>query len=322
MHNNEALILGIGGQDGFFLSTLLSEKGYNLTGVLLSSDMVSDTIPHLPRNNLRLVQGSICDEALMRQLIRDTKPSQIYNLAGISFIPYSWDFPQEVARINGFAVAQLLDIIRQECPTSRFFQAGSSEIFGHSPASFPQNENTPFRPDNPYGSSKVFTVHLVENFRSHFGLFACTGILYNHESHWRGPQFVTRKISLAAASAKFGKSSPVHLGNLKALRDWSYAGDVVEGIWLMMTASKPKDYVIASGKLHSVEDVLNIAFNHVNLSWENFVEFDEAFNRPLETVSLCGDPTALKNELGWKPRMTFDGLIRMMVDKDMERLCN
>jgi GDPmannose 4,6-dehydratase len=318
MKTDEALILGIGGQDGLFLSLLLAEKGFKITGILLPSDMSAETLGHLPHESVRLVQGSICDERLIREIVREVKPAQIYNLAGISFIPHSWESPQEVANTNGFAVAQLLSIIKQEHPKARFFQAGSSEIFGHTPASFPQNENTPFSPDNPYGSSKVFAIHLVRNFRSQFGLFACTGILYNHESQWRGRQFVTRKITLAAASARLGKDSSIRLGNINALRDWSYAGDVVEGMWLMMAANEPKDYVIASGSLHSVRDILDIAFEHVDLSWKDFVEFDESLNRPLESVSLCGDPVAIKNELDWKPRMSFEDMIRMMVEADMK----
>ncbi len=320
MKTDEALILGIGGQDGFFLSQLLAEKGYKITGVLLPSDMSSDTLNHLSRYSVRPVRGSICDECLMRRIIKEVKPAQIYNLAGISFIPYSWESPQEVANTNGFAVAQLLSIIKQEHPTAKFFQAGSSEVFGHNPASFPQNENTPFNPDNPYGSSKVFAVHLVRNFRSQFGLFGCSGILYNHESQWRGRQFVTRKITLAAASARLGRNISLRLGNLSASRDWSYAGDVVEGMWLMMNADEPRDYVIASGKLHSVRDILDIAFEHVGFSWEDFVQFDESLNRPLESVPLCGDPGSIRRELGWNPRMSFEGMIRMMVESDIKLL--
>jgi len=320
MTERRALILGIGGQDGYFMSRLLTEKGYGITGVLLPSDMSSETIRNLPQDNLRLVQGSVCDEELMRKIIRDDLPEQMYNFAGISFIPYSWDAPGDVARINGFAVGQILNIIRQEAPECRAFQAGSSEMFGHNPSSSPQDEETPFNPDNPYGSSKVFAAHLVRNYRSHFGLFACTGILYNHESPVRPPNFVTRKITQAAASIKAGRQTSMKLGNLEAVRDWSYAGDIVEAMWLMMTSDEPKDYVLASGKLHSVKDVLRTAFGHVALSWEDHVEIDQSLNRPLEPLPLCGNPSKIMTELNWKPRATFQDVIRMMVDEDLKKL--
>lgn len=320
MSKKRALILGVGGQDGYFMSRLLTEKGYGVTGVLRPEDMAAETIPHLPHNNLRLVQGSICDEDLMRNIIREDSPEQIYNFAGMSFIPYSWEAPEHVARINGFAVGQILNIIRQEAPECRFFQAGSSEMFGHDPAACPQDEETPFNPDNPYGASKVFATHLVRSYRSHFGIFASTGILYNHESPWRRPQFVTRKITRAAAVISLGKDVSVTLGNLDALRDWSYAGDIVEAMWLMTTAEEPNDYVLASGKLHSVKDVLKTAFGHVGLSWEEYVKIDQSLNRPLESVPLCGNPSKIERALHWKPRVQFENVIRMMVDKDLENL--
>ena len=320
MSEKRALILGIGGQDGYFLSRLLTEKGYGITGVLRLEDMTAETIPHLPHDNLRLVQGSICDEDLIRQIILEEAPQLIFNLAGISFIPHSWDAPQDVARINGFAVGQILNIIRQEAPQCRFFQAGSSEMFGHDPASSPQDEETPFNPDNPYGSSKVFAAHLVRNYRSHFGVFACTGILYNHESPWRRPEFVTRKITQAAAAISLGKEVSLTLGNLNAVRDWSYAGDIVEAMWLMMTADEPNDYVLASGKLHSVKNVLTVAFGRVGLSWEEHVRIDQSLNRPREPVPLCGNPFKMKRDLRWTPRVQFEDLIRMMVDRDVEKL--
>jgi GDPmannose 4,6-dehydratase len=320
MSNKRALILGMGGQDAFFMSWLLVRQGYQITGVLLPSDMFAPTIPHLPAQGVRLVQGDICDEALMRRIIRDEKPEHIYNFAGISFIPYSWESPGQVAWINGSAVGNILNAIRQEYPESRFFQAGSSEMFGHSPLASPQNEDTPFRPDNPYGSSKVLAAHLLENYRSRFGLFACVGILYNHESEWRHPRFVTRKITSAAASIKTLKAGRLKLGNLEAVRDWSYAGDIVEAIWLMMTAHEAKDYVLASGIVHSVRDVLETAFGHLGLDWEEHVENDSSLNRPLEPISLCGDPSRAMNELGWKPKLRFQDFIKLMVDTDITRL--
>jgi GDPmannose 4,6-dehydratase len=315
-----ALILGIGGQDGYFMSWLLTEKGYGVTGVLRTEDLAAETVPHLPHHNLRLVKGSICDQDLMEKIIREESPELIYNFAGISFIPYSWEAPGEVARVNGFAVAQILSIIRQEAPECRFFQAGSSEMFGHAPATSPQDEDTPFNPDNPYGSSKVFAANLTRNCRSHFGLFACTGILYNHESSWRRPEFVTRKITQAAAAISLGQDVAVILGNLDGARDWSYAGDIVEAMWLMTTAPEPEDYVLASGTLHSVRDVLNTAFGHVGLVWEDHVQIDQSLNRPVEAVPLCGNPSKIMTRLRWTPLVRFEDLICRMVDEDLQRI--
>jgi len=256
----------------------------------------------------------------LTEIVREEKPEHIYNFAGISFVPFSWECPQEVARINGLAVGQLLSIVKRESPRSRFFQACSSEMYGHNPESSPQDEKTPFRPDNPYGSSKVFAAHLVQNYRSHFGIFACTGIMYNHESEWRGSNFVTRKITMGAAAIKMGTNDTLTMGNIYGVRDWSYAGDFIEGMWLMMSADEPKDYVLASGKLHRVKDVLEIAFSCLGLSWEDYVHVDASLNRPSEALPLCGDPTLIKQELSWRPRMQFEDLIRMMVDRDLARL--
>lgn len=320
MDDKRALILGMGGQDAYFMTRLLFQRGYRVSGVLLPSNMSAPTIPHLQDQGARLIQGDICDEALVRRIIREEKPEHIYNFAGISFIPYSWDAPGQVAWVNGSAVGNILNAIRQEHPECRFFQAGSSEMFGHCPLISPQNEDTPFRPDNPYGSSKVLAANLVSNYRSRFGLMASVGVLYNHESEWRHPRFVTRKITSAAASIKTLKTGRLKLGNLEAVRDWSYAGDIVEAIWLMMTGPEVKDYVLASGMVHSVREVLEIAFNHVGLDWEEHVEYDSALNRPLEPLPLCGDPSRARNELGWKPRLQFEDLIKLMVDEDMTRL--
>jgi len=315
-----ALILGIGGQDGYFMSWCLTRNKYHVTGLLLPSDLSSDTVPHLPQVGLRLVQGSISDVQLITKIVREEQPDEIYNFAGISFVPFSWETPAAVAQVNGLAVGHLLNIIRIESPRSRLFQAGSSEMFGHDPVSSPQNEDTPFNPDNPYGSSKVFAAHLIRNFRSRFGIFACTGIMYNHESEWRGSRFVTRKISMGAAAAKLGIRQPLTIGNLNCLRDWNFAGDFIDGMWRMVQAKEPRDYILASGRLHSVRDVANVAFGHVGLAWEDYVEVDPSLNRPAETVPLCGDPSRIKSELGWTPKVSFEDLVRRMVDKDIERL--
>jgi len=318
--NLAALILGIGGQDGFFLSHLLADRGYSITGFLLPRDMTAPTVPHLPNGNLKLVDTGICDYLSLRRIVADDKPGFIFNFAGVSFIPYSWDAPREVEKTNGYAVGEILQIIREESPKTRFFQACSSEMFGHNPKQSPQNEDTPFNPDNPYGSSKVFAYHLTKNYREKFGIFACSGILYNHESEWRPPRFVTRKITSAAASIKLGKQDKLELGALETVRDWSYAGDIVNAMWLMMNADKPKDYVLASGKLHAVKDVLETAFGHVGLDWRDYTQVEESLKRGPEGLPLCGDPSRAREELGWQRKMNFESMIRMMVDKDLERL--
>lgn len=320
MPNMKALITGIGGQDGFFLCRLLRGKRYDVVGVLPAEDFSAETVRLLRGPNVRLVEGGIDDKDLLRDLIKDLQPDHIYNLAGVSFVPQSWEAPDEAVRINGAAVGGLLALVRDESPSSRVFQAGSSEMFGHSPPSCPQDESTPFRPDNPYGASKTVAAHLVRNFRERYGLFACTGILYNHESEWRGERFVTRKISLGAAAAKLGLSDTLSLGDIDAVRDWSYAGDFVEAMWRVLSADLPADYVFASGSLHSVRDALRIAFEHVGLNWEDHVDYDASLIRPREAVPLCGNPALLRKDLNWAPSVGFEDLIRLMVDKDLERL--
>lgn len=314
-----ALIFGVAGQDGLLMSHFLSEKDYEITGVLLPEELVPETASRFPKN-VRLVEGSIGDRELVRRILREETPDHIYNFAGISFVPSSWMTVSHVAEINGFAVSQLCEIAMQECPGVRFFQAGSSEMFGHNPLHAPQNESTPFNPDNPYASAKVFATHITRNFRSHFGMHACVGISYNHESPLRGPQFVTRKITMAAAAIKMGLIDNFELGNIHALRDWSYAGDIVEAMWLMLTADEPKDYVLCSGKLHSVKDWLDIAFSHLGLSWENHLVVNPELCRPSEAAPLHGDPSLAMKELDWKPRLKFEALVRMMADSDLEKL--
>lgn len=318
--NKTATILGVGGQDGYFLSHLLNKHQYSIDGYLLPSDMKAPTIPFLPHDRLRLVESSISDGDLLRKCIAQNKPTFVFNLAGISFIPYSWDAPREVEKTNGYAVGEILQIIREESPETRFFQACSSEMFGHHPKESPQNEDTPFNPANPYASSKVFAYHLTKNYREKFGIFACAGILYNHESEWRPPRFVTRKITLAAASIKLGKLDSVKLGAIDTVRDWSYAGDIVNAMWFMMNADEPKDYVLASGKIHNVREILDIAFDHVGLHWSDYILIDESFKREPEGLPLCGDSSRARSKLNWQPEMSFESMIRMMVEKDLERL--
>ncbi len=314
--DKKALILGIGGQDGYYLTELLSRKGYQVWGVLLPEDLSEDTLTGL-KNRANLIQGSIFDSVFMARILNQIQPDEIYNLAGISFIPLSWDQPALVGDVNGSAVGQILELLRTNLPDARFFQAGSSEIFGHKPAESPQNEQTPFRPDNPYASAKVFAANLVANYRKHFGLFASMGILYNHESPRRGVRFVTRKITRAATAISMGLQKELVLGDLKAQRDWSYAGDTINTMWLMLQQDAPGDYVIGSGKLHTIEDCLNVAFSFLGLNWQDYVRTGKEYVRTHESMPLLADPSLATEKLGWKPEVDFEGLIEMMVQADL-----
>ena len=315
--SKRALILGIGGQDGYYLTELLYDKGYRVWGVLRPEDMSEGILQGL-QGKAYLLEGDISDRVFMAKAISELRPHEIYNLAGISFIPLSWERPGLVGEVNGSAVGRILELIRTNLPEARFFQAGSSEMFGHDPAESPQNENTPFRPDNPYASAKVFAAHLVSNYRRHFNLFACTGILYNHESPRRGLQFVTRKITHAAAEIHRGRQRELALGDLQALRDWSYAGDTVHAMWLMLQHNEPRDFVIGSGRLHTIEDCLDIAFFRLGLKWQDYVRIDPEYVRPRETKPLLADPTQAKDVLGWWPQVDFEKLIEMMVEADLK----
>jgi GDPmannose 4,6-dehydratase len=317
--DKKALILGIGGQDGYYLTGLLSGKGYQVWGILLPEDLSDEVLTGL-KERANLVQGSICDRVLMARMLNELRPDEIYNLAGISFIPLSWDQPARVGDVNGSAVGQILELVRTNLPNARFFQAGSSEIFGHKPAESPQDEQTPFRPDNPYASAKVFAANLLANYRKHFGLFASMGILYNHESPRRGVRFVTRKITLAAAAISLGIQKELVLGDLKAQRDWSFAGDTVNAMWLMLQQEEPGDFVIGSGKLHTIEDCLEVAFSFLALKWQDYVRIDKEYVRPSETRPLLADPSMATEKLGWRPEVDFEGLIRMMVREDLRKL--
>lgn len=317
--NKKALILGIGGQDGFYLTEFLYSKGYEIFGVLRPEDLTAETLSGL-QGKATLMQGNICDKTFMAQVLSGIKPHEIYNLASISFIPLSWEQPALVGEISGSAVGQLLELIKNNSPGTRFFQAGSSEMFGHNPIESPQNEQTPFNPDNPYASAKVFAANLVANYRNKYNLFACTGILYNHESPKRGVDFVSRKITLAAASIHLGLQSELLLGDLIASRDWSYAGDIVQAMWLMLQKDEPADVVLGSGTLHTITDILDIAFSHLNLKWKDYVKTTEKFMRPAETKPLLADPSFAKSHLNWDPKVDFEHLIKMMINEDLARM--
>ena len=315
MHK-KALILGIGGQDGYYLTDLLYNKGYQVWGVLLPQDLSDLTLSGL-RGKATLLQGDIRDAVFMAKTLAELRPDEIYNLAGISFIPLSWKNPALVGEVNGSAVGRILELIRTNLPETRFFQAGSSEMFGHDPAQSPQNEDTPFRPDNPYASAKVFAAHLVSNYRKHFDLFACTGILYNHESIKRGHQFVTRKITRGAAAIHNGTLKELTLGDLKAERDWSFAGDTVKAMWLMLQQDEPADFVIGSGKLHTIRDCLETAFSKLGISWKEYVTTNAEYIRPLESKPLLSDPRRAIENLGWRPEVDFKELIEKMLETDL-----
>ena len=314
--NKKALILGIGGQDGYYLTELLSRKGYQVWGLLRPQDLSEGTLAGL-KGKANLLQGNICDGIFIARVLGEMRPDEIYNLAGISFIPLSWEQPALVGEVNGSAVGRILELIRTNLPAARFFQAGSSEMFGHDPAESPQSEDTPFKPDNPYASAKVFAAHLVANYRRQFRLFACTGILYNHESPRRDLQFVTRKISRAAAEIHLGLRKELVLGNLNAARDWSYAADTVKAMWLVLQQDEPMDFVIGSGKLHTIEHCLDVAFSHVGLDWKEYVRTDQKYLRPLETKPLLAEPIRAKEILDWQPQVNFEELIQMMVEADV-----
>lgn len=317
--NKKALILGIGGQDGYYLTDLLHNKGYEIWGVLRPEDLSSETLSGL-QGKATLIQGSICDRTFMTRIITEIKPLEIYNLASISFIPLSWEQPALVGEVNGSAVGQLLELIRTNSPATRFFQAGSSEMFGHNPIESPQNERTSFNPDNPYASAKVFATNLVTNYRSKYHLFACTGILYNHESPKRGIDFVSRKITMAAASIHLGLQSELFLGDITAARDWCFAGDIVEAMWRMVQKDDPLDVVLGSGILHTITDMLDIAFSCFNLNWKEHVRTAEKFKRPAETKPLLADTRFAKINLDWNPTVDFKQLIERMVHEDVNRL--
>ena len=312
-----ALITGIAGQDGSYLAELLLGEGYRVVGIR-RHDTDPWRIAHL-MDRIELVDADLLDEEALVAVLESHRPSEIYNLAGHSFVPSSWDRPEVVGEATGLGSARLLEAIRRVEPAMRFYQASSSEIFGNA-LEVPQSESTPTNPRNPYGAAKAFAHFTVGNARTHDGLFAVSGILYNHESPRRGLEFLTRKVTDAAARISMGLSEFVSLGSLDARRDWGFAGDYVRAMWLMLQRDEPSDYVVASGVLHSVRDVCEIAFRRVGLDYAEHVRIDPAFVRPLEDVPLVGDASKARRELGWAPTVTFEGLIELLVDSDLDRI--
>jgi GDPmannose 4,6-dehydratase len=314
-----AIITGITGQDGSYLAELLLDKGYEVTGVVRRS-----SAPNLWRlehlvDRLTLRPADLLDQLSLMRVLDDVRPDELYNLAAMSFVPASWDQPMLTGEFNSQGVTRVLEAIRQVDPKIRLYQASSSEMFGKV-REVPQTELTPFYPRSPYGVSKVFGHYITVNYRESYGLFACSGILFNHESPRRGLEFVTRKVTDAVARIKLGLADTLSLGNLDACRDWGFAGDYVRAMWLMLQQEHPDDYVVATGTAHSVRDLVEVAFGRVGLEWERHVRTDPALIRPAEVDHLIGDPTKARTVLGWTPEVDFRRLIEMMVDADLERV--
>jgi GDPmannose 4,6-dehydratase len=319
--SKRAIITGITGQDGSYLAELLLQKGYTVVGVVRRASSPNLwRIQHLLKDErLQLRPGDLVDQLSLLRLISDVRPHEFYNLAAMSFVPASWDQPMLTGEFNAQGVTRVLDAIRHVDTSIRVYQASSSEMFGKV-REVPQTEQTPFYPRSPYGVSKVFAHYITVNYRESYDLFAVSGILFNHESPRRGLEFVTRKVTDGVARIKLGLADSLSLGNLDAHRDWGFAGDYVRAMWMMLQQPKPDDYVIATGVSHSVKDLVQVAFGHAGLDWQKHVRTDPALLRPAEVDHLVGDASKAASVLGWKPAVDFGGLVRMMVDADIERL--
>jgi len=315
-----ALITGIGGQDGSFLAELLLGRGYEVFGVVRRSpDAYGDTLAGIV-DRLTVVQADLLDQSSLTRAMRDARPSEVFNLAAPSFVPRSWDEPVQTAEFAAVGVTAMLEAIREVDPTIRFYQASSSEIFGE-PVETPQSESTPLAPLTPYGVAKAYGHFISSSYRRRYGLFACCGILYNHESPRRPLDFLPRKVAYFAAAISLGLEQELLLGDLDSRRDWGYAGDYVRAMWLMLQQDEPADYVIATGESHSVEDLVERAFTHVGLDWREHVRSDPALRRgSAELHHLVGDPSRARARLGWERSVDFDGLVALLVDAELARL--
>jgi GDPmannose 4,6-dehydratase len=313
-----ALITGITGQDGSYLAEFLLEKGYRVVGMVRrSSTTPYERIAHLV-DRIELVSADLLDQTSLTDAVHDTRPDEIYNLAAQSFVQASWPQPVLTGEFTALGVTRMLEAMKKAAPRARFYQASSSEMFGRVHES-PQRESTPFYPRSPYGVAKVYGHWITVNYRESFGLYAVSGILFNHESPRRGTEFVTRKISDAVARIKLGQQKEVRLGNLEARRDWGFAGDYVEAMWMMLHQEEPDDYVIGTGETWSVRELCEVAFDHVGLDWRKHVVQDAKFLRPAEVDLLVADASKASRKLGWKPKVNFKQLVHMMVDADLER---
>jgi GDPmannose 4,6-dehydratase len=321
MAARRALITGITGQDGSYLAELLLEKGYEVHGMVRrSSTETFQRLQHI-RDDLILHTGDLLDQRSLGDVMRECEPDEIYNLAAMSFVAASWTQPVLTSEFTGIGATRMLEAMREVAPDSRFYQASSSEMFGQV-LEVPQTETTPFYPRSPYGVAKVYGHFITVNYRESYDLFACSGILFNHESPRRGLEFVTRKVTHAVAAIKLGLQSELALGNLDARRDWGYAKDYVEAMWLMLQQDEPDDFVIATGETHTVQELVDVAFAHAGLDPGDYVKLDPKFLRPAEVEHLIGDPTKAREKLGWEPKTSFEELVRLMVDADLELLAS
>jgi len=314
-----ALITGVTGQDGSYLAEFLLSKGYKVVGMVRRSSTINfDRIKHI-QNDIEIVQGDLLDQMSIVDILREYKPGEVYNLAAQSFVPTSWKQPVLTGEFTALGVTRMLEAIRMTDPSIRFYQASSSEMFGKV-VEVPQKETTPFYPRSPYGVAKVYGHWITVNYRESYDLFASSGILFNHESPRRGLEFVTHKVTHGVAKIKLGKAKELRLGNLDSRRDWGYAGDYVQAMWLMLQQDKPDDFVVATGETHSVQELCEVAFGHVGLNWHDHVVQDQKFFRPAEVDLLVGDPKKANDVLGWEPSVNFKQLTQIMVDEDIKAI--
>lgn len=319
MVQKKALITGVTGQDGSYLAELLLQKGYQVYGMVRRASVEKfERIEHI-KDKLTLIQGDLLDQYSLISIVKEVRPTEIYNLAAQSFVPTSWTQPVLTSEFTAIGVTRLLEAVRLIDPSIKFYQASSSEMFGKVRET-PQTEMTPFHPRSPYGVAKAYAHYITVNYRESYNLFAISGILFNHESPRRGLEFVTRKVTDGVAKIKLGIAKELRLGNLDSKRDWGFAGDYVKAMWLMLQQDSPDDYVIASGRTHSVKELVEVAFGAADLDWEKYVVIDPAFIRPAEVDLLIGDPAKAKKILKWAPEVNFEAMIEMMVKADLERL--
>ena len=319
MPEKSALITGITGQDGSYLAELLLEKGYRVFGLVprYATDPF-ENIAHI-LDRIDILTGDLTDSASLLRAVQTAQPTEVYNLGAQTFVQASWDLPEQTGDVTGVGVVRLLEALRSVKPDARFYQASSSEMFGKV-RQVPQREETPFHPRSPYGVAKAYGHYITVNYRESYGLYACSGILFNHESPRRGKEFVTRKIAEAAARITMGLSQELRLGNLDAKRDWGFAGDYVEMMWLMLQQDQPEDFVIGTGENHSVQEFVELAFARVGLPWRDYVVQDPRYLRPAEVDTLLADPRKARERLGWQPKVSFEELVHMMVDAELARL--
>jgi GDPmannose 4,6-dehydratase len=319
MGKRVALITGITGQDGSYLSEFLLEKGYEVIGMVRRTSTVTFSRIHHIQDRVALVSGDLLDQGSLISILQEYEPDEIYNLAAQSFVPTSWEQPVFTGEVTALGVTRILEAVRTVDPEIRFYQASSSEMFGKV-REVPQNENTPFCPRSPYGVAKVYGHWITVNYRESYDLFAVSGILFNHESPRRGLEFVTRKVTYGVAKIKLGLADELRLGNLASRRDWGYAGDYVRAMWLMLQQDRPDDYVVGTGETHAVRELCEVAFDCVGLDWQDYVVQDPRFMRPAEVDLLVADPSKARKVLGWEPKYSFSELVHMMVDSDLRLL--